>query len=79
MSKINDGGPAYPHRWLNGDGCTDIIARGLSIRQWYAGQALAGIYQREIGRTTRSPKRMAQKAFDLADAMIAHEAKERDE
>ncbi len=45
MSKIDDGGPAYPHtnpNWnVNGDPRPEIP--GMSLRDWFAGQALAGI------------------------------------
>lgn len=59
-----DGGPAFP---------TDQEAmsygfEGMSLRDWFAGQALAGF------ATTSGhfdPKKFAQTAYLLADAMLA--------
>ena len=86
--KIDDGGPAFPH--LNRlEGKLDrsyiaISASGMSLRDWFAGQALAGImanperwkdiarrYElKELSYDAASEKN-AVKAFSLADAMIA--------
>ena len=63
---IDDGGLVYPsHESL-----------GLTLRQWYAGQALAN---GDIWRAYRvaSPD-VARVCFKLADALIAHEKAERD-
>ena len=83
---INDGGAAYPHDQNSGKWCP-----GMTLRQWYAGQALAGMLaskeyaKRAAGSVVESgdPKEsvctvMSGWAFAYADAMIAHEQKERD-
>ena len=41
MSTINDGGPAFPHVG-NPQSGFDYIAMGMTLRDWFAGQALAG-------------------------------------
>jgi hypothetical protein len=50
MSKKNDGGPAFPYRGPGGfvehQGTqheVDINATGMTLRDWFAGQALAGM------------------------------------
>lgn len=44
MSKIEDGGPVYPfiHTGMKGDGMHTEQRSGMSLRQYYAGQFLAG-------------------------------------
>ena len=86
---INDGGPAYPHDQNSGQWCP-----GMTLRQWYAGQALAGLAGVFV-KSTKDKENIydqadtdyyqaggadesAEIAFALADAMIAHEQKERD-
>lgn len=36
MSKINDGGPAFPSHGSMGE----VVQHGMSLRDWFAGQAL---------------------------------------
>ena len=44
MSKINDGGPAFPS-WLPTKACEGSagLVEGMSLRDWFAGQALTGV------------------------------------
>lgn len=76
MDKINDGGPAFP-------GAVDTAAPpGMSLRDWFAGQALAGLTanpeeakgmsDRSLADTTRIA---ATAAYLLADAMIKERSK----
>lgn len=62
--KTDDGGPAFPTTtdggWAFG---------GMTRRQWYAGMALANVYTAHEG----DPDKIAGWAFQVADAMIAHE------
>lgn len=61
MSAKNDGGPAFPHpAWT--------ASRGMSLRDWFAGQALAGMLSSD-GRPTGDQAK-AEWAYDLADAML---------
>lgn len=69
----NNGGPAFPND--NGD---DRYNNGMTLRDWFAGQALAGRIA-----STRDPEASewdatwwARKAYETADAMLkAREAK----
>jgi hypothetical protein len=44
---------------------------GMSLRQWYAGQALVGLLARRAGEVGHHE--LAETAFAIADAMIRHE------
>ena len=58
MDKLEDGGPAFP-QWGLG------APSGLTLRDWFAGQALAGLLREyPWGRA-------AMVAYQLADAMLA--------
>lgn len=46
---------------------------GLAKREWFAGQALAGLFAASLDRL--SPQQMAMLAFDLADRMIEESRK----
>lgn len=69
MSKINDGGPAFP-------AAVDrmVIQNGMSLRDWFAGQALAGVVVQCAGDTVRKGTiagHMAARAYEIADAMLS--------
>lgn len=86
MSKIDDGGPAYPHtnpNWnVNGDRRPEIP--GMSLRDWFAGQALAAIggpiataspesmekAARDDGFTGTRGEYTAYRAYVIADSML---------
>ncbi|NLF01133.1 MAG: hypothetical protein GX601_09170 [Anaerolineales bacterium] len=61
----NDGGPAFPSDWPHG--CTD---EGMSLRDWFAGQAVAGIMA-NIGFNQFLPEIISKSAWAVADAMLA--------
>lgn len=66
-----DGGdyPAYPIT-----AGSQVYAKGLTKREFFAGQALAGILTGDYVTTNNeevSPKDVADAAFEIADAMIA--------
>lgn len=75
-NKINDGGPAFPqHGWSSSP---EVIARtadrqGMSLRDWFAGQCLAGIssISQGDGDTAFAPLDAAIAAYKFADQMIA--------
>jgi hypothetical protein len=69
--KINDGGPAFP---LTAGKDFQFAENGMSLRDWFAGQALAGIC---ACPTFDLPTKagFAQHAYEFADGMIAERAK----
>ena len=80
MSKrIDDGGPAYPVVRMPLDPDTIMNRPGMSLRDWFAGQALAGFASSWYDRhkddpaTQRGagPSEIAAAAYAHADAMIA--------
>ena len=68
MSKIKDGGQAFPTGNPTHGG-----HEGMTLRQWYAGQALAGS---NWDKTGLDEKGVAELCFVIADAMLAEGAKE---
>lgn len=71
-AKINDGGPAYPVSWqeMNINGDYRMVARpGMSLRQHYAGLAMASILQTPSGGR-EEPAIVAKASALMADAMI---------
>jgi hypothetical protein len=80
MSDINDGGPAFPLPFISydcGDGFTeyttaaDIDHGGMSLRDYFAGQAMITMINK-LGH----PETAAERAYAHADAMLkAREAK----
>ncbi|WP_430438964.1 hypothetical protein [Shinella sp.] len=84
--KIDDGGPAFPWKVSIPSGsrnpisnrvvpvgqCDNEIFPGMSLRDWFAGQALAG----QLANVSRvgdfaKRSRAAEEAYHWADAMIA--------
>lgn len=66
-----DGGPAFPqNEWCfrRGDG-----SEGMSLRDWFAGKALAGLASNcdEAGLSSWCAAPLADRAYEIADAMIA--------
>jgi len=78
MSKQKDGGAAFPVFDSYRDGsdywCPDV---GMSLRDWFAGQALAGC---ELGMIASrfSITEVATNCYLIADAMIAEGEKQND-
>ena len=78
MKKIDHGGPAYPcEQGETQDGTwNQTFEPGMTLRQWYAGKALAFLGD---SNSTGEVAEVAFYAFKVADAMIAHERREREE
>jgi hypothetical protein len=80
-SKINDGGSAFPQSYRVPGHSTVVGESGMSLRDWFAGQALAGImaspleYVRGAKETGRGHLSMGevfvQQAYAAADKMLA--------
>ena len=67
----NDGGPAFP-----GEVCCTYFEPGMSLRDWFAGQALPAMMQ--MAGVPKDPARcdavitnVAAAAYQFADAMLA--------
>jgi hypothetical protein len=74
MSKINDGGPAFPStiQYFPDDKNANE-EQGMTLRDWFAGQALAGMISGLDAKSEGSQaiKPIAAAAYDFADAMLA--------
>lgn len=69
--QIEDGGAAFPCQPLDAQGQPlNVMEFGMSLRDWFAGQALAGkcgySADREIGGGL-----LAKEAYEIADFMIS--------
>lgn len=68
---VDDGGPAFPESNSMG-----VMQHGMSLRDWFAGQALAGLMANSdcdhgaIRDSDESRKTLAETMFALADAML---------
>lgn len=63
-SRVDDGGPAFPN---TGNSNWDLRPEaGMSLRDWFAGQALAS-----FNSAYRGPIGDAERAYHIADAMLA--------
>ena len=65
--------PAFPRAATYSDGMTEIWP-GMTLRQWYAGMAVQGLCA--DSKVLDKPSGFARASFAIADAMLAHEAKE---
>ena len=72
MTQKNDGGPAFSRAAvLNGSNRWHGAQDGMSLRDWFAGQALAGIASMSGADFSLSPQDEANWAYERADAMLA--------
>lgn len=75
MSEHNDGGPAFPQvnyaRPADGYGASIMEIRGgMSLRDWFAGQALAGMCADP--QLKDFAEEFAKMSYKLADKMLAN-------
>jgi hypothetical protein len=69
MSEIKDGGAAFPlMRSING-------SDGMTLRDYFAAQALAGICANQDNRVYGNSMEFARAAYRLADAMLTARGK----
>jgi len=72
VSKQYDGGPAFPqHGWSSSP---EVLKRmegqgGMTLRDWFAGQALVGLLAHNENGLLPSRK-LADYTYQLADAML---------
>lgn len=65
VQQMDDGGFAYPST-------PDADACGMSLRDWFAGQALAGMLSNDGGDDGYwQPNAAAERSYKMADALIA--------
>ena len=64
-NKHKDGGPAFPYGTKN---VTERFSEGMSLRDYFAGQALAGLLTQIPGDSRRIAVGLA---YRLADEMLA--------
>ena len=62
----NDGGPAFPGRYGQG---MWTFEGGMTLRDWFAGQALSGLLA-DSPDADCGPKGYAADAYSMADAML---------
>lgn len=75
MTKIDDGGPAFP---LQGIGSAFAHGyAGMTLRDWFAGQAMAGwlaaspkVNGNNINGTKDNAEKLTEAAYIYADAML---------
>jgi hypothetical protein len=76
MCKINDGGPAFPSTiQYFPDDKNAAEEQGMTLRDWFAGQALAGLLRdgidvHGIDDSAYLAYEMADAAYEMADAML---------
>ena len=68
---MNDGGPAFPTDAYHEE---HLQHEGMRLRDWFAGQALAGMIADQSIRD--SPEGFARVAYDIADAMLEARTRE---
>ncbi|RQP04969.1 MAG: hypothetical protein D1H97_15440 [Paracoccus sp. BP8] len=78
MTETNNGGPAFPSitegeiaKWAGMTKIGPIAHPGMSLRDYFAGQALAGWLASFPPDCGVKAKQCAELAYELADAMIA--------
>ena len=75
---MKDGGSAFPvFAAVRAGADYDMLERGMTLRDWFAGQALAGSMTERLNfLTDEETIRYAEEAYMLADAMLAQREKE---
>lgn len=79
MNLCDNGGPAFPHHVVRESMGHAYNERGMTLRDWFAGQALPAIVTAtSAGQHDPSAKHgkgvvgsMAADAYEIADAMLA--------
>lgn len=75
MTERDNGGPAFPVPEVRLPDGTGVVqgADGMTLRDWFAGQALAGLLASDrIGQMVDN----AKDAYTIADAMLAERKRE---
>ena len=72
---INNGGPAFPIDALDWRDIPNHPAPGMSLRDWFAGQAMQGLFASDY-KDQRPIAGVVAAAYATADAMLAERTKE---
>lgn len=67
---VEDGGPAFPSVLYKQEPAENTAYDGMSLRDWFAGQALAGLIAHEGLGAQSHCESLATGAFAVADAML---------
>ena len=72
-AQFDDGGPAFPETGLSGLPNGEFIygRTGMTLRDWFAGQALATLIADERKCLSITIQEVANSAYEYADAMIS--------
>ena len=65
--KVNTGGPAFPMPTVHSPDW-GTMEKGMTLRDWFAGQALAGMYSNDADGYKFD--KVAEAAYETADAML---------
>lgn len=76
MSDRYAGGAAFPGPSFTENGYSSGHDMGMSLRDWFAGQIVAGWCANP--NLIPNPKTTPEAAYDLADAMLAERDRDRD-
>jgi hypothetical protein len=84
MSEKTENPPAFPTPMKDED--WEVYQHyGMTLRDWFAGQALAGMMENERfldairGSEGATPSKISHWAYKVADAMLAERVKEREQ
>ena len=69
---------AFPYLELNVKGEAVDQHLGMTLRDYFAGQALVGLSTGDWYMDTSAPERIAKSAYSVADAMLAERGKQND-
>lgn len=72
MSKVNDGGPAFPVEMYDAKEDVDTVFPGMSLRDYFAAKVIAAI---TVNGSALSWEEDAMVAYQAADAMLKERAK----
>ena len=67
--KRNDGGPAFP--CMAPENIHPAATSGMSLRDWFAGQALAGLVANPTNHLRFNSEDDAEYVYKIADALLA--------
>ena len=68
------GGPAFPAKQVLDDEAAEV-SEGMTLRDWFAGQALAGLWGDPVIIFSGDLPKAAGYCYRMADAMIAERSK----